>query len=179
MPQVSVVVATASGEPGNLSQISAVAGTVLLQESAGTADVMGPTELASEPINDYNGCDDQVGPDQSTSPSNHQTSSRASLVQPSAPPLPEAPIYYPSLDMLQPASSLGPQNPDSNTPTNDEKTDGLCVICWDAPAEGACVPCGHLAGCMDCLSELKAKNSGCPLCREQIQQVVKIYAASL
>ncbi|GJS72725.1 ankyrin repeat-containing protein [Tanacetum coccineum] len=27
----------------------------------------------------------------------------------------------------------------------------LCVICLDAPVEGALIPCGHMAGCMSCL----------------------------
>lgn len=51
-----------------------------------------------------------------------------------------------------------------------------CVICLDAPVEGACVPCGHMAGCMSCLNEIKAKNWGCPVCRTKIKQVIKLYA---
>jgi hypothetical protein len=51
-----------------------------------------------------------------------------------------------------------------------------CVVCWDAPAEGVCIPCGHMAGCMNCLSEIKAKNWGCPVCRATIQQVIRVYA---
>lgn len=99
------------------------------------------------------------------------TEAPASLVQPSAPPLPEGSLDYPVLDT---GTILG-HGTDANMGA-EEKSGSTCVICWDAPAEGACVPCGHLAGCMDCLTEIKAKNWGCPVCREQIQQVVKVYA---
>ncbi|RVW33389.1 putative E3 ubiquitin-protein ligase XBAT35 [Vitis vinifera] len=51
-----------------------------------------------------------------------------------------------------------------------------CVICLDAPIEGACIPCGHMAGCMSCLNEIKAKKWGCPVCRAKIDQVVKLYS---
>lgn len=50
-----------------------------------------------------------------------------------------------------------------------------CVICWDAPAEAVCIPCGHLAGCMDCMSAIKAEDWDCPVCRASIQQIVKVY----
>ncbi|KAG8484592.1 hypothetical protein CXB51_023709 [Gossypium anomalum] len=51
----------------------------------------------------------------------------------------------------------------------------LCTICMDAPSEAACGPCGHVAGCMRCLNEIKAKKWGCPVCRDEIQQVMKLY----
>ncbi|MCO5611375.1 hypothetical protein L7F22_065628 [Adiantum nelumboides] len=50
-----------------------------------------------------------------------------------------------------------------------------CIVCWDAPAEGACVPCGHLAGCMDCVTKIYSKGFGCPVCRSSIEQVIKVY----
>eukprot|EP00250_Pteridium_aquilinum_P015253 c22477_g1_i1 orf=432-1976(+) len=52
---------------------------------------------------------------------------------------------------------------------------GICVVCWDARAEGACIPCGHLAGCMNCLMEVKSKRWSCPVCRGPIEQVIKVY----
>ncbi|KAL6325365.1 hypothetical protein AAG906_023210 [Vitis piasezkii] len=45
-----------------------------------------------------------------------------------------------------------------------------CVICLDAPMEGACIPSDHMAGCMSCLNEIKAKKWGCPVCRAKIDQ---------
>ncbi|XP_078440098.1 putative E3 ubiquitin-protein ligase XBOS34 [Wolffia australiana] len=50
-----------------------------------------------------------------------------------------------------------------------------CVVCADCLVEAACVPCGHVAGCMECLSQVKRKGFGCPVCRTPIEQVLKIY----
>ncbi|CAN6819959.1 unnamed protein product [Brassica oleracea] len=50
---------------------------------------------------------------------------------------------------------------------------GVCVICEDASSEAACVPCGHVAGCVSCLKEIK--NKKCPICRTSIDQVIKLY----
>ncbi|KAH0914060.1 hypothetical protein HID58_028506 [Brassica napus] len=50
---------------------------------------------------------------------------------------------------------------------------GVCVICEDASSEAACVPCGHVAGCVSCLKEIK--NKKCPICRASIDQVIKLY----
>ncbi|CAN6988843.1 unnamed protein product [Brassica oleracea var. botrytis] len=50
---------------------------------------------------------------------------------------------------------------------------GVCVICEDASSEAACVPCGHVAGCVSCLKEIR--NKKCPICRASIDQVIKLY----
>lgn len=91
---------------------------------------------------------------------------------PSAPPLSDmvdddGPIHYPSIDSVSAPSEKGKES------NNDSST---CVICLDAPVEGACIPCGHMAGCMSCLTEVKGKNWGCPVCRAKIDQVVRLYA---
>lgn len=113
----------------------------------------------------------EAGPSTGQSGPSKKQTTEASLIQPSAPPLPEGTFEYPSL-----TTDAGGGHGAGADMATDEKPGSTCVICWDAPAEGACVPCGHLAGCMDCLSEVKAKKWGCPVCREQIQQVVKVYA---
>ncbi|KAI3804301.1 hypothetical protein L1987_25740 [Smallanthus sonchifolius] len=89
---------------------------------------------------------------------------------PSAPPLPDmvddGPVHYPSIDSTPVDSSEEKNNNESSS----------CVICLDAPVEGVCIPCGHMAGCMSCLNEIKGKNWGCPVCRTKIEQVVRLYA---
>nr|XP_043628367.1 putative E3 ubiquitin-protein ligase XBAT35 [Erigeron canadensis] len=82
-----------------------------------------------------------------TTPADHELTSAVNKIVPSAPPLP---------DMMDFSS--------------------LCVICLDAPVEGACIPCGHMAGCMSCLNEIKSKKWDCPACRAKINQVVRLYA---
>lgn len=102
-------------------------------------------------------------------------------LNPSAPPvaddiLVDGPIHYPSID-LSPVDISSPVV--ENLPKEEEKSAGgsgsSCVICLDAPAEGACIPCGHVAGCMSCLNEVKTKKWGCPVCRAKIDQVIKLY----
>lgn len=99
---------------------------------------------------------------------------------PTAPPFAAKPfeagtssVDYPSVD----------SHPVDDVPSSSVENEGKyagsnssCVICLDAPVEGACVPCGHMAGCMSCLNEIKAKNWGCPVCRTKINQVIKLYA---
>ncbi|KAL5998699.1 hypothetical protein ACLOJK_009644 [Asimina triloba] len=97
---------------------------------------------------------------------------------PSAPPIPtdgvdEGPIHYPSIDsspidLSMPAVEMKPLNDGGNG-------SGFCAICLDAPKEVVCVPCGHVVGCLPCLSDIKVKNLGCPICRAKIDQVIKIF----
>lgn len=99
---------------------------------------------------------------------------------PSAPPIPvDGPIFYPPIDtspvVLDEGPLAMPAAPTAAAAATEERG-GQCVVCWDAKAEAVCIPCGHLAGCMDCLSEIKAKDWGCPVCRAPIQQVIKVYA---
>lgn len=102
---------------------------------------------------------------------------------PSAPPIAdevvdEGPIHYPSID-FSPVELSVPTVENLPAIANGKKEGGessSCVICLDAPVEGACIPCGHMAGCMSCLNEIKAKKWGCPVCRAKIDQVVRLYA---
>ncbi|XP_072983559.1 probable E3 ubiquitin-protein ligase XBOS34 [Typha latifolia] len=124
---------------------------------------------------------------------------------PSAPPIVaetffSGPIQYPSIDSSPvdinvptmyissgaSETKLGSSSASDNSrkQTNSEvkedsdsaSASGGCVICLDAPVEGACIPCGHMAGCMSCLREIELKNWGCPVCRAKIDQVVRLYA---
>ncbi|KAJ7534904.1 hypothetical protein O6H91_12G009500 [Diphasiastrum complanatum] len=113
--------------------------------------------------------------------SGSQAISAASDTPPSAPPLPPeyGPIHYPSIDTSPVELNCSPADSSKQSPSIKEKSEdkagGVCVICWDSPAEAICIPCGHLAGCMECLSEIKSKQWGCPVCRTSIDQVVKVY----
>ncbi|GMH08540.1 hypothetical protein Nepgr_010380 [Nepenthes gracilis] len=88
------------------------------------------------------------------------------------------PICYPSIDSspINMSALAAEDFHATGGGTKEEGSSSSCVICLDAPAEGACVPCGHLAGCMSCLSEVKAKKLGCPICRAEINQVIRVYA---
>ncbi|KAF5194802.1 E3 ubiquitin-protein ligase xbat35 protein [Thalictrum thalictroides] len=118
---------------------------------------------------------------------------------PSAPPIPEdaddgGPVHYPSVD-FSPVDLTMPSVHHEEATINHVIEDGgassscvtqvkedvgaccsSCVICLDAPVEGACIPCGHMGGCMSCLNEIKDKKWGCPVCRSKIDQIIRIYA---
>jgi len=81
------------------------------------------------------------------------------MALPSAPPLPA--VHHRSQEE---PSSVG------------EEKGNQCVVCWNAAAQGVCIPCGHLAGCMECLGMIKTKGWGCPVCRATIEQVIRVYA---
>ncbi|XP_074338176.1 putative E3 ubiquitin-protein ligase XBAT35 isoform X2 [Apium graveolens] len=115
---------------------------------------------------------------------NHTTDETSGLVSaPSAPLITDAiiddgPVHYPSIDST-PVGLSSQEVETSPTITAEMKQEAgttSCVICLDAPVEGACIPCGHMAGCMSCLNEIKAKKWGCPVCRANIDQVIRLYA---
>lgn len=92
----------------------------------------------------------------------------------------DGPIHYPSID-FDPVDIPNPnlsQNPSVSVSDKKEQDvdNSQCVICLDAPVEGACIPCGHMAGCMSCLNAIKDKKGVCPVCRAKINQVVRLYA---
>ncbi|EMS60044.1 putative E3 ubiquitin-protein ligase XBOS34 [Triticum urartu] len=116
------------------------------------------------------------------------------LPTPTAPPLAEGtfydgPIEYPSIDFT-PVDVTMPPTEGGGTALNSAKPveneagasssgntpSGTCVICLDAPVEGACIPCGHMAGCMSCLKDIESKKWGCPICRAKINQIIRLYA---
>lgn len=90
---------------------------------------------------------------------------------PSAPPLPPqlaGAIHYPSVDTTPVKSPILPHSVST-------KDGSRCCVCLDAPKQGACVPCGHLACCMDCLQEIKMARGECPMCRAPIREIIKVY----
>ncbi|CAH2079191.1 unnamed protein product [Thlaspi arvense] len=81
-------------------------------------------------------------------------------------------IDYPSVDMAHVDISLPYANCEEKEYGGGS---GVCVVCVDASCEAVCVPCGHVAGCISCLKEVKDKKMGCPVCRSKIDQVIKLY----
>ncbi|XP_058094562.1 putative E3 ubiquitin-protein ligase XBAT34 [Magnolia sinica] len=91
----------------------------------------------------------------------------------------DGPILYPTVDSspIDVSMPTVEMRPAPSKLKEDGDASASCVICLDAPKEAACVPCGHVVGCMSCLNDIKEKGWGCPLCRAKIDQVVKLYHA--
>jgi hypothetical protein len=51
-----------------------------------------------------------------------------------------------------------------------------CVVCFDAPKDHLVLPCKHLCVCEACAEQLtKTRTPTCPVCREPIQQTMKVF----
>jgi hypothetical protein len=54
----------------------------------------------------------------------------------------------------------------------------MCVVCFDAPKDHLIVPCGHQCVCAGCAEQLtNTRTPTCPVCREPIQQTVKVFCS--
>jgi hypothetical protein len=92
---------------------------------------------------------------------------------PQPPPAPPAapPLLPPAMQQPQPAP-----------PQPEAEAERECVICLDAPQQGAFLPCGHRVACLACgESELAAANATpartprCPCCRAVATHFARIY----
>jgi hypothetical protein len=54
--------------------------------------------------------------------------------------------------------------------------DLYCCICMDNKANAAPIPCGHVCGCLECLTQIYRSNNNprCPICRVGMKSVQKI-----
>lgn len=50
-----------------------------------------------------------------------------------------------------------------------------CVICMDVNRDAVAVPCGHLVSCYSCLESYRDQDSGCPICRGEIEMIIRVY----
>merc|ERR1719310_1911008 len=51
----------------------------------------------------------------------------------------------------------------------------LCCVCMDARKDAVLTPCGHKAMCVQCAEALKARERRCPVCRQHIGGVVRVF----
>ena len=63
---------------------------------------------------------------------------------------------------------------DGASEEEDEEEQSECVVCCDRPVEAVLLECGHAVVCLKCSEGLKGK---CPICRQPIARVVKLYYA--
>eukprot|EP01029_Cantina_marsupialis_P029212 TRINITY_DN779951_c0_g1_i1.p1 TRINITY_DN779951_c0_g1~~TRINITY_DN779951_c0_g1_i1.p1 ORF type:complete len:439 (-),score=124.21 TRINITY_DN779951_c0_g1_i1:356-1672(-) len=58
----------------------------------------------------------------------------------------------------------------------DVDDSGCCNICFDSPKNAVIIPCGHLAGCFECLEAVaKSQTSKCPACRGDVEKVMRVF----
>jgi hypothetical protein len=59
-------------------------------------------------------------------------------------------------------------------PAADDE-DRACVVCLDAKARSALIPCGHKCLCIGCTQKLCSGTDTCPKCRAPIDSAIVIY----
>mmetsp|Transcript_45891 Transcript_45891/g.85625 ORF Transcript_45891/g.85625 Transcript_45891/m.85625 type:complete len:244 (-) Transcript_45891:31-762(-) len=50
-----------------------------------------------------------------------------------------------------------------------------CCACMEERKDAVITPCGHRAVCMKCAMALKARSRKCPICRQRIDQVFRVF----
>mmetsp|Transcript_5519 Transcript_5519/g.9120 ORF Transcript_5519/g.9120 Transcript_5519/m.9120 type:complete len:445 (-) Transcript_5519:60-1394(-) len=61
------------------------------------------------------------------------------------------------------------------TPQNTEVPPDACIICLHQPRSHTFVPCGHVCVCEACGDAALQQSGRCPLCRQDAQQVMRLY----
>jgi len=54
----------------------------------------------------------------------------------------------------------------------EKKRRSICVVCLERPRAMVCLPCAHLCLCQECSVGIKNQ---CPLCREGVKKIQKIF----
>eukprot|EP00456_Euglypha_rotunda_P025207 TRINITY_DN20433_c0_g1_i2.p1 TRINITY_DN20433_c0_g1~~TRINITY_DN20433_c0_g1_i2.p1 ORF type:complete len:298 (+),score=11.57 TRINITY_DN20433_c0_g1_i2:32-895(+) len=90
------------------------------------------------------------------------------------------PASLPSLPPPLPSSSTSevpqlspPRERQSSSDSEQLSERDTCIVCFNARIDCVILPCGHLAICLSCCSELDL----CPLCRGSIRYAQKIFRA--
>ena len=87
-------------------------------------------------------------------------------------------------DKPQPGTSGSTDKGDDQKPGTSSMTDkgdksdsedGDCTVCFERPVNAALIPCGHLSMCYECAVKVKKRDRLCPLCRQPIKSVLRVY----
>jgi len=70
-----------------------------------------------------------------------------------------------------------PGNVQPNQDEPDELSDNErdCAICMDRHRDCLLCPCHHMVTCTECAKSLLNRRDGCPICRKEITEVIKVY----
>ncbi|XP_060067580.1 probable 3-hydroxybutyryl-CoA dehydrogenase [Ylistrum balloti] len=69
-----------------------------------------------------------------------------------------------------------------NVPQSEEKKKGMdedrdpdCAICMDRMRDCLLSPCHHMITCYECSKMLLNRRDGCPICRKDITELIRVY----
>lgn len=78
------------------------------------------------------------------------------------------------LDMEEATSGLAPAE-QLEEQVNQMRGTDVCCVCLDRRKDAIFTPCGHKAVCVACGEALRSRSRTCPVCRQTIASVVKVY----
>lgn len=67
---------------------------------------------------------------------------------------------------------------ESDKPLVPVQKENKCIICFTDDYNSAFVPCGHMCLCYSCAEEHLKKDKSCPICRQSVTSILKLYAAT-
>ncbi|NXN14646.1 LRSM1 ligase, partial [Indicator maculatus] len=76
----------------------------------------------------------------------------------------------PSAPLEEPPSPVVPTAP----PLQWDQKKSECVVCMEQETQMIFLPCGHVCCCQSCCQRLQT----CPLCRQEVSQLIRIYHSS-
>ncbi|XP_021371496.1 E3 ubiquitin-protein ligase SPL1-like [Mizuhopecten yessoensis] len=60
-------------------------------------------------------------------------------------------------------------------PPSQDTDENVCCVCLEDTVNAAFLDCGHTSCCYNCANNLKRSTKICPICRQTIRDVVRIY----
>ncbi|KAH3786394.1 hypothetical protein DPMN_164501 [Dreissena polymorpha] len=98
-----------------------------------------------------------------------QTMSR-SISQPAVPLVPGSPLTHTPVYQSMPPTPSSISDPIADNENNE------CTVCYERPVNFVLYTCGHMCMCFECAQAVrKERNPLCPICRQEIKDVIKIY----
>lgn len=63
----------------------------------------------------------------------------------------------------------------SSTSSGSPQSSDTCVVCLERKKTVVVMPCKHLCMCQNCSNQLQQYQSHCPICRENIAELISVY----
>lgn len=82
-------------------------------------------------------------------------------------------IFESTIPTLGHHGNMTPVQDDDDAPYNENDRD--CAICMDHARDCVLSPCHHMVTCNGCAKLLLNRRDGCPICRKDILEIIKVY----
>ncbi|XP_052228913.1 protein neuralized-like isoform X2 [Dreissena polymorpha] len=93
-----------------------------------------------------------------------------SISQPAVPLVPGSPLTHTLVHQSMPPTPSSISDPIADNENNE------CNVCYERPVNAVLYTCGHMCMCFECAQAVrKERNPLCPICRQEIKDVIKIY----